>query len=201
MRSDAARIAELMNLEHLIAGYGLWAVGLGAAIEGETVVILGGIMVHRGVLAFLPAILVASLGSFLADQIFFTLGRRFRDHSYVRRVQARPAFQRALGAFERYPILFVFAFRFLYGLRTISPLAIGTTSLPATRFLLINALAALVWATVFISLGYLFGQAIEAMFGRVRAVEHILLPLVAIALICGLAIHLIRSRREARAAG
>lgn len=190
-----------MNLEHLIADYGLWAVGLGAGVEGETVVILGGIMVHRGVLSFLPAILVASLGSFLADQVFFTLGRHFRDHSYVRRVQARPAFQRALGAFERHPTSFVFAFRFLYGLRTISPLAIGTTSLPAIRFLLINAVAALVWATVFISLGYVFGQAIEATFGRVRAVEHVLLPLVAVAIIFGLAIHLIRSRREARAAG
>lgn len=190
-----------MALEHLVAGYGLWAIVLGAGIEGETVVVLGGVMVHRGALGFMPAVLAASLGSFLADQFFFTLGRRFRHHSYVQRLQMRPAFQRALGAFERHPTLFVFAFRFLYGLRTISPLAIGTTSLSATRFLLINAVAALVWATIFIGLGFLFGQAIEAMFGRVRAVEHVLIPLAAVAIIAGLAIHIIHGRREARAAG
>lgn len=190
-----------MQLEQLIADYGLWAVGLGAGIEGETVVILGGIMVHRGVMAFGPALLAAALGSFIADQFFFTLGRRFRDHAYVQRVQARPAFRRALGWFGRHPVLFVFAFRFLYGLRTISPLAIGTTDLPATRFLLINAFAALIWATVFISLGSFFGQAIEAMFGRVRAAEHILLPVVIGAIVIALAVHLARRRRAATAAG
>lgn len=39
-----------MTIEALIARYGLAALVLGAGMEGETVVILGGIMVQRGVL-------------------------------------------------------------------------------------------------------------------------------------------------------
>lgn len=169
-----------MQIEEFLTQYGLWALGIGAGIEGETVTVLGGMMVHRGLFAFLPAVLAASLGSFLADQAFFAVGRHFRNTAYVRKVRARPAFQRALAVFERHPVGFVFAFRFLYGLRTISPIAIGTTTLGASRFMAINAIAALLWGAGFVTLGYLFGQGIEAMFGRVHSVEILLAPLAAL---------------------
>ncbi len=155
-----------MTIEALVARYGVAALFLGAGIEGETVVVLGGIMVHRGALPFAGAVLAAALGSFVADQLFFAGGRRFRDHARIRRIAARPAFARALTAFERRPTLFVFAFRFLYGLRTVSPVAIGTTRLPAMRFVLLNGAAALVWATMFVSIGYWFGHGLTEAIGR-----------------------------------
>lgn len=185
-----------MNLDSLIASYGVWALGLGAGIEGETVVILGGLMVHRGLLSFMPAVAAAAISSFIADQLFFTLGRRFRDHRFVKRTQARPVFARALAAFDRHPTLFVFGFRFIYGLRTVSPLAIGTTTLSAGRFLAINAVAAAVWSLTFITIGLLFGQSVEKLFGRFRGIEHLLLPVVGVAAVLALAIHLYRRRRD-----
>lgn len=165
-----------MQVQEFLAHYGLWALGIGAGVEGETVTVLGGIMVHRGLFDFLPAVLVASLGSFLADQTFFMIGRHFRNATYVAKVRSRPAFQRALAVFERHPIGFVFAFRFLYGLRTISPIAMGTTTLNTSTFMAINATAALVWGASFVTLGYVFGQGIEAWFGHVRSVEKLLVP-------------------------
>ena len=167
--------ANAISLEQIIGEYGLPGLFLGAAVEGETVVVLGGMMVHRGILPFLPAIVAAATGSFLADQAFFFLGRAFRHHPFVRKQQSKLAFAKALATFEKHPVLFVFAFRFLYGLRTVSPVAIGTTSLAARTFLLINALAAAVWATLFVSLGYCFGTAIEKMVGRLPRLEPIFL--------------------------
>ena len=107
-----------MHLEQFLSQYGLWALGLGAGFEGETVTVLGGVMVHRGLFSFIPAVLAAALGSFLADQLFFAIGRHFRDATYFRKARERPAFGRALTVFERYPVGFVFVFRFLYRLRT-----------------------------------------------------------------------------------
>lgn len=155
-----------MTIEALIARYGLGALLLGAGIEGETVVVLGGIMVQRGVLPYAGAILAAAIGSFVADQLFFAAGRRFRDNARVRRWRGKPAFARALTTFERHPTLFVFAFRFLYGLRTVSPVAIGTTQLPLSRFVLLNGAAALLWATTFVSIGYWFGHGLSELIGR-----------------------------------
>ncbi|KQN37082.1 hypothetical protein ASG37_05375 [Sphingomonas sp. Leaf407] len=155
-----------MTIEVLVARYGLIALFFGAGIEGETVVVLGGIMVHRGALPFAGAIAAAAIGSFVADQLFFAAGRRFRNHPRVRRLAARPAFAKALAAFERRPTLFVFAFRFLYGLRTVSPVAIGTTQLPTGRFMVLNGAAAAVWATIFVSIGYWFGHGLSELVGR-----------------------------------
>ncbi len=153
-------------------------------------------MVHRGLLPLLPAIAAASTGSFMADQMFFLLGRHFRNHALVRKVQQKAAFSRALATFDRHPALFVFAFRFLYGLRTVSPIAIGTTGLSARTFLLINATAAIVWGAAFVSMGYAFGTAIEAAFGKIRSVAHILLAVGAVAMVIGLAVMVRRGRRS-----
>ncbi|PZX15290.1 membrane protein DedA with SNARE-associated domain [Palleronia aestuarii] len=186
-----------MQLEAFLSDYGLWALGIGAALEGETVTVLGGMMAHRGLFAYLPAVLAAAAGSFASDQTFFMIGRRYRDTGYVQKVRSRPAFQRALATFERHPTAFVFLSRFLYGLRTISPLAIGTTDLSTMRFALINGLAALAWGTVFVTLGYLFGQGIEALFGRVKSLEHLLLPFIAVAIVAGGVHWIVRYRRRA----
>lgn len=155
-----------MSIEALVARYGVVALLVGAGLEGETVVVLGGIMVQRDIIGFWPAILAAATGSFVSDQLFFAAGRRFRDHRWVRRIVDKRAFARALATFERHPVAFVFAFRFLYGLRTVSPVAIGTTRLPAMRFVTINAAAALLWAGIFVSIGYWFGHGIQEAIGR-----------------------------------
>lgn len=184
-----------MTIESLLAQFGLPAIFLGAAVEGETAVVLGGVIVHRGLAGFIPAIAAAALGSFLADQLFFFLGHRFRDHPRVRRMRATRGFERASAAFARYPTAFVFAFRFLYGLRTVSPLAIGTTGFSPRRFVVLNALAAILWATVFITIGYVFGQSVETLFGHIRPIEHVLLAVVGIAILGTALLHLLRKLR------
>ena len=162
-----------MTIEAIIARYGVLAVFLGAGLEGETVVVSGGLLAHRGLLPLVPTMAAAATGSFVADQIFFLLGRRFRDHPRVRGISAKPAFARALAMLERHPVAFVLAFRFLYGLRTVSPIAIGTTALPASRFVLLNAIAAVLWGIVFTAIGYAFGHGIELAFGRLRSIGHV----------------------------
>lgn len=157
-----------VTIETLIGDYGLAAIFLGAGIEGETMVLAGGLFAHEGMLSLPGAMVAAAAGSFLADQCFFAAGRRFREHRWVQRAQGKPAFAKALDTLERYPIGFIFAFRFLYGLRTVSPIAIGTSHVPTRTFLWINALAALVWAVLFTGLGYVFGTGIAELLGRYR---------------------------------
>ena len=67
-----------MTLELLIAKYGLLAVFLGAGIEGETMVILGGVFAHRHLMTYWEAAAAATAGSFIADQLFFFAGRHAR---------------------------------------------------------------------------------------------------------------------------
>ena len=82
-------------------------------------------------------------------------------------------------------------------LRVASAVTIGTTGFPWGRFSVLNGLAALLWATAFVALGYLCGEAIETMFGHLRAHFHYPLALVAVCL-CALVIALASGKRRRR---
>lgn len=159
----------------MVTRWGVAAVFVGAGIEGETAAVTGGLLAHRHLIPWWASALAACTGSFAADQCFFLIGRHFRDHPRVRALAAKSAFAKALAAFERHPTRFILSFRFLYGLRTISPLAIGTSSVSFARFVFLNAIAATAWGLIFTGLGYAFGKSIEALFGRLLTTRHVLL--------------------------
>ena len=152
-----------MALEALIARYGLWAILAGAGVEGEAVVVTGGILAHRGLLPVWGVAIAAAVGSCAVDQLWFLAGRYFRDRRRVRAITAKPAFQRALAMLERYPTSFIFGFRFVYGLRTVSPIAIGASTIPARRFVPLNIAAAAVWGPLLTWIGFTFGKAIDPL--------------------------------------
>ena len=165
-------------LETLIAKYGLLAVLIGSGIEGETVVFLGGVSAHRHLLPFWGVAAAAALGSFIADQIFFFLGRRASGSAWVRKWTSHPVAARGKALLERYPTGFILAFRFIYGMRNISPVIIGLSAVPVRKFVMLNALAALVWGLVISAAGYLFSNVIEAVLGRMHLHVHLIIGLV-----------------------
>jgi membrane protein DedA with SNARE-associated domain len=162
-----------MTVQTLVARYGLAAVFIGAGVEGETLVITGGVLAAKQMLPLWAAMLSAAGGSFAADQLFFLGGRHYRDRRWVARIIDRPAFARALHWLERHPTGFILAFRFLYGLRTVSPIAVGTSHVGARTFMLLNALAAAIWAALFTGLGYAFSNQIATIVTRYIAPEHL----------------------------
>lgn len=185
-----------MTLEAIVARYGLAALFLGAGLEGEAAVLAGGVLAHRGLFPLWAVMIAAAAGSFTADQLWFHLGRRFRDHPRVSRARAKPAFVRALALLERHPTAFIFAFRFLYGLRTISPIAIGTTTVSARVFVAVNLVSAILWGVTFSSIGYLFGHGLERLLGRSLHDSRAFVA-IAIAVALGLAAVLVRRHRAA----
>jgi hypothetical protein len=54
---------------------------------------------------------------------------------------------RALEHIRKHPDIWVLSFRFVYGLRTVMPVAIGLSGYPPGRYLLLNGIGAAVWAT------------------------------------------------------
>jgi len=146
--------------DHLFEHYGAAAIALGAGLEGEAAVTAGGFLAQRGLIDPRSAALCAFLGSFAVDQALFLSARFHRERAYLQRLLRRPAIGRALGLIDRHPTLFCLVFRFLYGLRIAGPLAIGVSSVPVRRFVVLNAISAAIWAATFTYLGFRFGAAV-----------------------------------------
>ena len=61
--------------QHFILTYGYPALFIGSILEGDTFVVVAAILAARGYLSLPMVIGVAFLGTFAADQFFFTLGK------------------------------------------------------------------------------------------------------------------------------
>ncbi|WP_404344912.1 DedA family protein [Vreelandella venusta] len=188
-----------MTLEHLVANYGSFGLFVGASLEGEGIAMLGGIMSHQHLIGIWPAIIALALGSFLADQVFFLLGHGGRNSAIVRSVQGSAAGGRVVTTFNAHPDVFAFSLRFLYGLRMAGAVTIGTTDYPWPRFILLNAISALLWSAAWVTLGYMFGQALAPLFERLSGLSHFVWAGVATALcIAVVAVMATRRRRAQR---
>ncbi|BCH24660.1 DedA family protein [Mesorhizobium sp. L-8-10] len=159
----------------LVERYGLIAIFLGCLAEGESAAILGGFFAHQHVFAASNAFGAAFLGAFIGDTLFFLAGRRFSDHAWVVRLRGKPGFSHAYALVRAHPALYVLGNRFVYGFRLVGGVAAGLSGIAVSKFVLLNALSALVWAAAFTGLGYVFGLGAEQIFGAALAKHEKLL--------------------------
>ena len=183
-----------MDLESLITTYGYPALFAGVLLEGETIVILAGFLVHQGYLQLLPVMLVAFMGAFTADQFVFQVGKR----KGVKFLAGRPHWQARVDKVRRfivqYQVIAILGYRFLYGMRTITPLVIGASGFATRRFILLNLCSTFLWGAAVSAAGYFFGHVVNLFLTDVRRYEIVaLIAIVAIALAVWLYRH--RSRK------
>jgi membrane protein DedA with SNARE-associated domain len=169
-----------MTLASLIQNYGYVAVFMGTLLEGETILVMAGFAAERGYLSLPWVTGVAAVGGFLGDQLYFHLGRYYGPRLLQRFPRMKPRAARALGLLKRHNLSLIFGLRFMYGLRMVGPLAIGMSRVGRVRFLVVDLISALIWAALVAGAGYLFGQALELAFVRLRHYEEAVLILIGI---------------------
>ena len=183
-----------LNMEALIEPWGYLAVVAGTFFEGETILVLGGFAAHQGYLRLDLVMLSAFAGSLCGDQVWFWIGRRFGRRWIDSHPGKAELIERVAALLDRWGAWFILSFRFLYGLRSISPVAIGLSSVSAARFACLNVISAAVWAVVVGGLGYIFGNAFEAALGKAAQWEHRVMAAATVALVIVLIHRLVRQR-------
>ena len=188
-------------MEEFLRQYGPIGIFLGAGFEGQTALIVGGLLARQHILNLWLVLACATAGSGIVDHLLFVAGRSFRWHRWVVRATQQVAFARALKFIERYPISYILAFRFIFGLRVASPIAIGVSKVPTWRFAVLNIGGAIIWATAFTMVGFVFGEAVHNLFGRGHAGRWTLVAAGGIILVVltAWAIRYLLRRRKARA--
>lgn len=170
-------------MEDLFVGwlreYGYAILFLWSVLEGETGLIVAGVMSHTGDMRYLLSVFVAGLGGFAGDQLYFYIGR-FNKGLIQRKLHTqRRKFAIAHLLLKKYGWPIIFMQRYMYGLRTVIPMSIGITKYSAKRFAIINLLSAWVWAAITITPAYLFGDQILQVVAYAKAHWYFALPVVA----------------------
>lgn len=145
-------------MEEFINTWGYWAVFLGSLVEGESVILTAGFLSAQGYLSLYKIILVAFIGTLIADQVLFHVGKYYGMKIIDRFPRLDKPAQRAFRLLHRHDTIFILSFRFIWGIRIISPLIIGAAGVSFKRFSPLNLIAAAVWSILSCSAGYLFGD-------------------------------------------
>lgn len=170
-----------MDLEHLIATYGYLALFVGSVFEGETVLVLGGFLAHRGYLKLPVVIAVSFCATFLVDQLFFLLGRTKGIEWLEKRPRWKARSSKVLSLLQKHQIGLMLGFRFLYGLRTLTPFLLGAGGVSPGRFLPLNGIGASIWACALGLLGYGLGQALELFLEEAKRYELLVMGIIVFA--------------------
>lgn len=164
-----------MSLQSLVETYGYAAIFVGTFLEGETIVVLAGFLAHRGYLVLEWVIASAFIGTYIGDQLFFYIGRWRGGKILEKRPHWQLRSKRVFDMLHRHQILVILGFRFLYGLRTVTPFLIGMSGVHPLRYLILNGLGAIIWAIAIGILGYLLGETLELILEHVKRYELLIL--------------------------
>ncbi|MCP4630958.1 MAG: DedA family protein [bacterium] len=167
-----------MSLDYILSTYGYIALLIGTFLEGETILIAAGFLAHQSYLKLPWVIFFAFLGTLAGDQLYFFLGR-VKGMDFI---ESRPRWQaksaRVFVLLQKHQIPVIIGFRFLYGIRTVTPFIIGAGGVNPGRFIIWSSIGAGTWAIAVGALGYLFGQALEVVLEEAKKYEIWIMALV-----------------------
>jgi membrane protein DedA with SNARE-associated domain len=148
----------------LLFGF-VFAEQIGLPIPAIPILLGAGALAGWGSFSFAIALVVAAVAAMLSDLIWYELGRR-RGHSVVTlicRVALEPdsCVRQTTEVFGRYGSRALLFAKFIPGLNTAAPPLAGLARVSRKRFLLFDGAGSLVWAGLFLTLGYLFSPQLE----------------------------------------
>jgi membrane protein DedA with SNARE-associated domain len=157
-------------METFLIKYGLAAVFVGGAVEGDATFTFAGVAVHLGLLHLPAALAVGTLGALTGDCAWYWLGRsgsaRVRNSQAYRRFE--PIASRMANRSGAWEILVA---RFIVGARIASFVFWGTRKLSFAKFVALDLIGCLVWVSLLITIGRLLSNNAMVLIGEVRRVE------------------------------
>ncbi len=129
-------------------------------LEGESGLIMAGLLCSTGDMNLYLAIFIAGLGGFVGDQIYFYIGRYNKSFVHRNFKGQRRKFALSHLLLKKYGWPIIFVQRYMYGMRTVIPISIGLTRYSAKTFAFINLISAWCWGAITIVPVWYFGEEI-----------------------------------------
>jgi membrane protein DedA with SNARE-associated domain/rhodanese-related sulfurtransferase len=155
---------------------------MGIPLPAAPWLLAAGALVGAGKMNWAVALGSASMGSVMADLIWFYLGRHFGNRvlRLLCRISLEPdtCVRRTEGVFTKYGMKGVVVAKFIPGLSTLAPPLAGGSGVSAPRFLFFDALSSLLYAGCFILVGVLFSRQLEQVINALAGLGHSALGVV-----------------------
>jgi membrane protein DedA with SNARE-associated domain len=147
----------LSFIDRFIQDWGYIALFFGALIEGESIVLTVSSMCYYGKFSLPKVMIIAFLGTLFADQVLFYVGRFLGPKIFKTFPSLKERSKRAFFLLDKYQVPFILSFRFIYGIRIISPVVVGISNVGSFKYTILNVFSAIIWTILSCGLGYFIG--------------------------------------------
>jgi membrane protein DedA with SNARE-associated domain len=135
----------------------------GLLVPGESLVLASGFFAHQGILTLDAVMAAAAFGAVAGDNIGYLLGSRLGREWLLRKGSRfglrRKRLAQVEAFFQRQGPQAVFFGRFIGFARALVPFVAGASRMPYRKFVLYDALGAVLWTVAFVTLGYALGAS------------------------------------------
>lgn len=136
---------------------------LAAFLPGDTLLILIGVLVSKGIMNYFITIFALTLGTCFGGWIGYIQGKLLINSKIIKNwISYLPNnyVQNAYRLFYRYGLTALFVGRFLAFVRTILPIIAGFSGLLNRSFQFFNWISGFLWVFILTTLGYIFGKSL-----------------------------------------
>ena len=147
-------------MDELIKEWGYIVLFLYSFGGGFIALIAAGVLSYTGDLNIYITLLVAGSSNFLGDQFLFLMARNNKHFAKDIMKKHRRKVAYAHLMLKKQGSKAIFLQKYIYGVKTLIPLAIGLTKYEQSKFLFYNFFATIVWVLVFGISSYMLGETV-----------------------------------------
>jgi membrane protein DedA with SNARE-associated domain len=140
---------------------------LGLPFPEDTTLILSGFLMAQNIIQSFPALLIIYPTLLMTDFLLYWIGKRYGrrvvEHKIFHRIMSLNRLLKLEGKFRKWGTWVILFGRHLLGVRAQIFLAAGVMRMPARKFLLADALSALITMAIMIGIGYFGGSQIQIL--------------------------------------
>jgi|SRR3989344_532984 len=152
-------------------------------IEGESFLIISGVLIQLGALPLWEVVLIALSGVLVGDLLWYGLGVFLRNSVWASRYIriAESIVARLLPQFREKPFISLVLAKYIYGTNHATLILSGVIGMDFWLFAKAEVVATVIWVSIYLAVGYIFGTAALLISQRVSV-----FLLIVVALIIGL---------------
>ncbi len=157
--------------------YGYIVVFLYSLGGGFVALMAAGVLSYAGKMDLATSMAIAFMANVIGDSLLFYMGRYHKKDvmNYMHKHKRKLALSHLM--MKKYGSWIIIFQKFVYGIKTLIPIAIGLTKYSFTQFNILNVVAAAIWTVVVGYGSYLAGDALTSAY-HVIAERPYIAPLV-----------------------
>ena len=147
-------------MEELIRDWGYIVLFLYSFGGGFLALAVAGVLSYSGELNLGLVLIVAGVANFIGDQFLFTVARKNKEQAKEMMKKHKRKIAMAHLLMRKYGSWVIFIQKYIYGIKTLIPLAMGLTKYDIKKFMIFNIFATIIWSLVVGISAYMLGELV-----------------------------------------